>query len=103
MGWLKFVSQHAAAERVESGWTRLNSGKTIGVLNSSPALERPDLSTYELMMWRQLLLQSDADQQASEVSKRLEAVAVILTMAVTPDDVMRVDQVLVVPETVAGY
>ena len=106
LGWLKFVSQHAAAERVESGWARLSSGKTIGNLNSNAVEARPDLSTFELMMWRQLLVPSEGDvsfSNASDASKRLEAVALILTMATTPDDVMRVDNVLVVPETIAGY
>ena len=106
LGWLKFVSQTTTAERVQLGWTRLNSGQTLGVLNPSPVLERPDLSTHELMMWRQILLQTHAVQAEStsdESAKRLEEVAVLLTIATTPDDLMRADNVLLVPETVAGY
>lgn len=113
-GWLRFASQNKAAERIEAGWARVNSGQVLGSLNAEAVAERPELSRRELMLWRQLVLENMADAEVdlhasdvrdlkSEFAKRREALAILLTVATTPDDVMRADELLVVPETLARY
>lgn len=113
-GWLRFTSQNKAAERIETGWARVNSGQIFGTLNTKEVPERPELSRRELMLWRQLVLENAADADVdprtsevrdlkSEFAKRREALAILLTVAKTPDDLMRADELLVVPETLARY
>ncbi len=113
-GWLRFTSQNKAAERIEAGWARVNTGQIFGTLNTEEVPERPELSRRELMLWRQLVLENaaeaDVDPRApairdlkSEFAKRREALAILLTVAKTPDDLMRADELLVVPETLARY
>lgn len=105
-GWLAFVSQEKSAALVGAGWQRLKEGKVIQPLNNSPVPSRSDISTTELMLWRQLLKAPANDSNAVpdlEVEKRLEMLAVTLTLAATPDDVLHADDLLVVPENVARY
>ena len=105
-GWLSFVSQEKSATLVGAGWRRVNEGKVIQPLDNAPVPDRPDISTTELMLWRQLLKTPATEAAAMpdlEAEKRLEALAVTLTLAATPDDVMHADNLLVVPDKVARY
>jgi hypothetical protein len=102
VGWLKFVGQFKSAERAENGWARLNGGHQLGALKTDRVSERPDISLRELILWRQLLLESPASLNQDE-ARRIEALAISLTSAMTPEDVAKLDHLLVVPERVAGY
>ena len=117
-GWLRFTSQNKTAERIETGWARLSAGEIFGTLNSTEVPERPELSRRELMLWRQMVLESAAEAGADlasaidqtqdrgsaarlEAAKRREALAILLTVAKTPDDLMGADDLLFAPETFA--
>lgn len=99
-GWLKFVHQLKAAERIENGWRRLQAGHVIGALDTRPVVAHPELSTSELMLWRQLLKPTPSNEGADgtvlsqEAAKRLELLAALLTASTSPDDLTRVDKLL---------
>jgi hypothetical protein len=94
-GWLKFVRQEHSMRAVQAGWERVKAGQVLSPLNNAGVADRPDISTSELMLWRQIL--------ASSQAANLETLAIVLTAAVTPDDVMQADNLLVVSENPSGY
>lgn len=100
-GWLKFVGQDRSAERVDVGWARLNTGQQFGELNTQGVKDQPDISIRELILWRQILRKS-AEPLSYEEAERIEALAVALTVAVTPEDVAKLDTLLAPVEQYAG-
>lgn len=101
-GWLKFLRQPKSAELVERGWARLNAGQQLGPLKTDAVPMVPDLSIRELILWRQILL-TTAAPLPEEDAGRLEALAISLTSAMNPEDVSKLDNLLVVPERYAEY
>ncbi|CAN5636073.1 hypothetical protein BH10BDE1_BH10BDE1_10860 [soil metagenome] len=101
-GWLKFVRQPKSAELVEQGWARLNAGQQLGPLKTDAVPMVADLSIRELILWRQILL-TTATPLPAEQAGRLEALAISLTSAMNPEDVSKLDNLLVVPERYAEY
>lgn len=102
IGWLRFVGQMKSADLAERGWERLTGGKQFGALKTDRVVERPDISIRELILWRQILLES-ATPLAPAEARRIEALAISLTSAMTPEDVAKLDNLLVVPERFAEY
>jgi hypothetical protein len=102
VGWLKFVGQLKSAEMAEAGWARLTGGRQLGALRTDSVQQRPDISIRELILWRQILRVRAAPLSQDE-AHRIEALAISLTSAMTPEDVAKLDNLLVVQEQVAEY
>lgn len=100
-GWLKFVKQEHAASLVEQGWTRVASGKILSPPDKKAIPGFPEISTVELMLWREVLRTSTSAQRPDETG--FETLAVLLTTAKVPEDLLSADQLLVVSEYPAQY
>lgn len=103
-GWLKFVHQKEAEALVVSGWDRVKSGKFIGPLKLEELDGYPEVSAAELMLWRELVrTESVRKNTAANAERAVAPLAVALTLAKTPDDLLGADNLLVVSEPTPGY
>ncbi len=96
-GWLKFVRQANVAQLVEIGWERVKAGQIIEPLNNTGITERPDISKSELMLWRQILSSQTVTPESIEV------LAVNLAAAATPDDLLKIDNLVIVSAATSDY
>ena len=101
LGWLRFQKQEKTAEILVEGWARVSSGQLILPLNNSGISGQPDLSTTELMLWRQLL--KNPNTLPAEETTNLETMALLLTTAKVPEDLFRADKLLVVSDELSRY
>lgn len=91
LGWLQFVGQRRTFAIVEASWKRVQSGKVVGPLRFDPVADLPEISPREIMLWRQLLL-TDKAPLTSDMFDRFEGLAIALTMADRPDDLLHADR-----------
>lgn len=97
VGWLKFVRQSNVAQLVEVGWDRVKSGQVIEPLNNAGIADRPEVSKAELMLWRQIL------HSQTVTSESVEALSVMLAVAATPDDLLKIDNLVIVSTAHSDY
>lgn len=95
-GWLKFVRQEGVRTLLEDNSTREAGGEKLPDVTysrlSSDLKTRFDASTLDwpqFKRWRQLVQTPKAE------SKSLDAVALLLTLSTSPDELQSIDQVLV--------
>ncbi|MDX9731579.1 MAG: hypothetical protein RBT63_07395 [Bdellovibrionales bacterium] len=117
-GWLKFVGQKETENIVRSGWDQIVSGHLVDVdqlvakvVANEAALPIKDsgnereavveqlrasaaLSEVELAMWKQILAQGYEARENGISAKAIEKLAIILTAAVTADQVLVADSIL---------
>lgn len=105
IGWLRFVKQAKVMRMVEEGWERVRSKKLVVALNNTPVARYPNISMSELTLWRQVLAVDPVSGVTSDsrMESQLESLAVVLALALNPDDLNYVDDVLIVPSDVAVY
>ncbi len=96
-GWLKFVRQANVAQLVEIGWERVKSGQVTEPLTNTGIADRSDISKSELMLWRQILFSQTIAPES------VEALAVSLAAATTPDDLLKIDNLVIVSTATSDY